>query len=318
MKIIRSLLLCLVLLAALASCKPGVPRQYIQPSKMEDILYDYHLAGGAAETTEYNERAYNDRLYKLAVLKKHGVSEAEFDSSMVYYMRHTERIHEIMKRVSEKISNQAVAMGADVSSMDEGQMVIGDTTRIWRGESSISLITNPPYNKYSFKVEADSSFHAGDRIILRFNTLFLYQDGMRDGLAMLVVKFKNDSIGSRVMHMSSSSRYNMEIFDNGNRGIKEIKGFFFLTREANSTTTTFKLMVVNQISMMRFHAKKQEKTAPPTDSVQIQTRDSLQPNSSASDGPVKTHNDVPKNMPPLPGKANMNNDAHMKPEPEKR
>ena len=44
----RSPLYILLLLMALA-CKPTVPSEYIQPSELEDLLYDYHVAEAMAK-----------------------------------------------------------------------------------------------------------------------------------------------------------------------------------------------------------------------------------------------------------------------------
>ena len=41
-------LLFLSALATLIACKPGVPKEIIQPGDMEDILYDYHVAQALA------------------------------------------------------------------------------------------------------------------------------------------------------------------------------------------------------------------------------------------------------------------------------
>ena len=66
-------------------CKPGVPGDVIQPDEMEDILYDYYLSREMAQkpSSEGNS-SYLRTLYYKAVLKKHGVTEAQFDSSLVY------------------------------------------------------------------------------------------------------------------------------------------------------------------------------------------------------------------------------------------
>ena len=79
----------------LMGCAPSVPGKYIQPGEMEDILYDYHIAEAMANDYESRRDTLLMRVYKAAVLKKHGYSEAEFDSSMVYYMRHADRLHHI-------------------------------------------------------------------------------------------------------------------------------------------------------------------------------------------------------------------------------
>ena len=93
-------------LAVLCSCKPSIPRDVIDPDDMEDILYDYHLADAAASLNSDSTRSYNARLYQLAVLKKHGVTETQFDSSMVYYTRHTEKLYAIWRRVKLLMSGQ--------------------------------------------------------------------------------------------------------------------------------------------------------------------------------------------------------------------
>ena len=43
--------LLLFVLLLLAACHPGVPKQYIQPDEMEDLLYDYHLSQAMARNT---------------------------------------------------------------------------------------------------------------------------------------------------------------------------------------------------------------------------------------------------------------------------
>ena len=78
------------------ACKPGTPSQYIQPDEMEDILVEYYMAKAMAQQNpSQDEREYNIAMYAEAVLKKRGLTEAEFDSSMVYYTRHADLLHSI-------------------------------------------------------------------------------------------------------------------------------------------------------------------------------------------------------------------------------
>ena len=71
------LLTCFVVLMMLAACKPKVPRQYLQPQEFEDILYDCHLAD-AMVNSDAESRDYDVALYRQAVFKKYGITEAEF------------------------------------------------------------------------------------------------------------------------------------------------------------------------------------------------------------------------------------------------
>ena len=237
----------------LLSCKPQVPGKYIQPDDMEDILFDYHIAMGMVSDNDTND--FQKRMYEASVFKKHGVTEAEFDSSLVYYTRHADRFQTIYENLSKRLSDEAVSLGvaaSDVSNFGENT-ASGDTANVWQESSSLVLATLEPHNVESFHIMADSAYHKGDRIILSFDTQFIFQDGYKDGVAMLAVRLSNDSIVTRVLHISESTHYDISISDDENSGIKEIRGFISLQNQANSSQTTLKLMFVSNIRLIRCH-----------------------------------------------------------------
>ena len=81
----------LLVLMLVVACKPSIPSEYIQPDDLEDILYDYHLGLAMSRQNGGSNADYNRSLYFQSVLKKYGVTEAEFDSSLVYYYSHAYR-----------------------------------------------------------------------------------------------------------------------------------------------------------------------------------------------------------------------------------
>lgn len=247
-----------VLMFALAltvlSCKPTVPGTYIQPDDMEDILYDYHISQAMVDDNEQDNREYVMKLYRLGVLKKYGVTEAEFDSSLVYYTRHADKLRKIYENLATRLEKEAVALGATASDLNlSGNDIAGDTANIWNAERHVVLMRNAPYNVMSYKVDADTSFHKGDRVILSFDTHFIFQDGYKDGVAMLALRLGNDSVVSRNVHLASNSRYSLELTDRDKLGIKAVSGFIYLSDDANSTETTLKLLFINNIQLVRFH-----------------------------------------------------------------
>ncbi len=246
---------------AMASCKPTVPSDIISQGKMEDILYDYHIALAMAN----NEPGDNGRdalSYREAVLKKYDVTSAEFDSSMVYYMRHTALMHSIYEKLADRLNDEAMSMGANSSNMGKFANLssTGDTANVWNGPKSLVFSVDKPFNYESFSQNADSAYHKGDRIMIDFDAQFIYQDGMRDGIAVLAVQFKNDSVASQVIHMQNSQHYSMTVSDNDSLGIKRIKGYFMLNKgdftNDNSSATTLKLMFIQNIKLIRMHAQK--------------------------------------------------------------
>ena len=110
-----------------------------------------------------------------------------------------------------------------------------------------------PYNVLSYAIKADTAFHKGDRMVLSFDTHFIYQDGTKDGVALLAVRLSNDSVVSRTIHMSSDSHYTLNVVDDGNIGIKDVYGFIFLTKNQNTSFSTMKMMFVDNIRLVRLH-----------------------------------------------------------------
>ena len=248
-----------LLLGSMVSCKPSLPHDILSKGKMTDILYDYHIALAMAQADNDNARSI---AYKEAVLKKHDVTEAEFDSSMVYYMRHTELLHDVYKDLGDRMNNELVALGGSASGSGEfdNLSATGDTANVWKLSQSMVFSTFKPFNSASFAITADTTFHKGDRLMLAFDAQFIYQDGMRDGVALLAVQFQNDSVAQQVVHVQSSMHYTLQVSDDKNLGIKSVKGYFMLSDGGfgsdMGSQTTLKLMFIDHIKLIRMHQKK--------------------------------------------------------------
>lgn len=245
----------------LASCKPGTPKQYIQPGHMEDILVDYHMACAMAqqEGTSQEDRNYRQALYVEAVMRQHGVTKAEFDSSLVYYYKRADRFEPIYKRVAERLEEQALVMGASESEIGKYASLnaTGDTANIWNERSTMLLMPRLPYNLWEFSIDEDSLFRQGDRLLLQFMADFMYQDGSKNALAYLSVDF-TDTVVSRNMHFSSTG-LNQLNFDASSikQDIRRVRGFFYLDGATDQTTTT-RLLFMNNVQLIRFHTQTED------------------------------------------------------------
>jgi len=244
----------------LVSCKPQLPDGILSQGKMEDILYDYHLAQTMTENS--HNRSIEQRTYEDAVLRKYGVTQNQFDSSLAYYMRYTEVLQKIYEKVSDRLKDEAESLGSSASDYNKyGSLTsVGDTADIWAGAKSVMLMMQIPFNQSSFSFKTDSTFHPGDQIMLNFDTNFIFQDGMRDGCALLAVTFSNDSVASNISRLSASNHYSICITDWGHLGIKEIRGYFILNKPQSNfeSSTTLQLMFINNIQLIRMHENKKQ------------------------------------------------------------
>lgn len=267
-------LMALVVAVLMVSCKPSVPSEYIQKGKMENILFDYHLA-----KVMFEQEGKNDSLtllaYQESIFEKYDVTRADFDSSMVYYSRHMQLLHEIYEHLGDRLSKELVAQGGVASGMGQyGDEIAGaDTASIWNGDRSIALTPFPISNSYSFEAKADTSFHKGDRIILDFDAQFIYQMGLREATAVLSVTFMNDSVRTETVHVSSSSHFHLQIEDSGMLGIKNVRGYFLLSNGGNGYSSTIRMCLCYNIKLLRMHVKREAETTS-ADSAKVQRPDS--------------------------------------------
>ena len=250
-----SLFLFVLLLAV--SCTPTVPSQYIQPGKMEDILYDYHVAQAMSKTIGSGNYEYNKQLYIDAVLKKHGVSEAEFDSSLVYYFTRADRLLDIYTHVSERLNEEAKLLGASVGDISRYSQysATGDTANIWSDASDALLIPRPTQNRLDFTVKVDTTFHLGDSFMFQFMSEYLYQNGSKDAVVCIVTKYEGDSILQTANHVSASGLTQMRVPANREKKMKEMRGFIYLN-DGGDISDTRKMMYISQLQLIRFHSKE--------------------------------------------------------------
>lgn len=285
----KKLMICLVAVMALlfcvSSCKPSLPSGVLSKGKMTDILYDYHLALAMAHMDDNGDKGQS-LAYREAVLRKHDVTSAEFDSSMVYYMRHTELLEDVYKDLTDRYNNEITAMGGSAKEGGEfaNLSATGDTANVWNLAASMVFMPVKPFNSTSFDIKVDSTFHKGDRLMLDFDAQFIYQDGMRNGVAMLAVQFGNDSIAQRTIMIQSTQHYSVELSDDDSLGIKSVKGYFMLMNDDNGTgvssQTTLKLMFLEHIKLIRMHPQKP--VAAPAGSSPSASSDSLRKDSASS------------------------------------
>lgn len=253
----HSALFLIVLVVMVVGCKPKVPSEYVQPDDLEDILYEYHLAESMARNEQTMNAGYNQTKYFLAVLEKHHVTEAVFDSSLVYYYSHAERLKDIYSNVYERLANDAKKLGASVGDINRYSQYseTGDTANIWRNETAMLLLPRPTKNRFDFVIKADSTFKVGDSFMFQFVTEHIWQSGSKDAVVCIKTTYEKDSVIQTVNHVSISGISQLRIPSNRTLNIKELRGYIYLP-QGEEDVEVRRLMFINQIQLIRFHNKE--------------------------------------------------------------
>ncbi len=231
------------------ACTRDIP--HLSEGEMEDILYDFHKAQAMAMIEGNNN---NSKLYTDAVLKKHGITQAEFDSSMIYYLRHTKYLRDIYKDITDRLNDDALAAGGveGISSNIE-YSAEGDTANIWRMNKCMMLTNHAPYDKTYFTIKADTSYHKGDTYIWDIRPIFLFQDGYRNLTVAMSLKYSNDSVQSIYKSVSYPEPLHLSLTSSSDLQVKSVSGFAYMRQQANNSRTTLQLIFLSGIRLLKMH-----------------------------------------------------------------
>lgn len=267
------------------ACRPGPPKGVLSAGDMQDVLYDMHLAEALAQQKPVDSVAFYTRLYRDAVLSKYDLTEADFDRSLEWYMRHTSEMGKIYKQLAERLGTSESDMASTTGGQATGPSLSGDTLSIWRGASS-ALLSSQASNHFSFEQRADTALHAGDMVEWRFNASWFYSDGDRTAIAYLIVRYEGDSIATTQQFVSSQGS-NVITIRLANRKVQLLEGFVY-QRSPWSVRPRLLSLTAMQLLRIRPHAPLPQEvqqqlpsgagTVPVTDSVKrperIRQRDS--------------------------------------------
>ena len=106
----KSIINILLILLFLSACKPGIPKDIIQPDDMALVLNDIHIVDGYITTVRADSsKIIAASLYK-GVYKKFSVDSAKFYKSMDYYYKNPKVMDEIYKNVNASLLKKRTAL----------------------------------------------------------------------------------------------------------------------------------------------------------------------------------------------------------------
>jgi hypothetical protein len=226
---------------------------------MEPLLYDYHIVQAMGIDVS-DMKDYHVKLYYDYVFKKYGVTKALFDSSLVWYTRHPAHLTQIYNSLKERLDNE-VAVMLDEKKLEEAAEQIPDdvsidTLELWRGMSVTELTSVPYNNRLLFSFKSDSSFLAGDSVVLRLNTRFYSKEKKLQQLyAALLISYNDTTPKSVALNIEKSGSYVLQVPRNYDCTMKEVKGFIFYDDADDSIKSG---VVLSDLSLLRIHPLAEE------------------------------------------------------------
>ena len=259
----------------LVSCSVELPPYVIPEGKMERILYDYHLAQGMADAQSDNKEA-NRYLYVQKVFEKYHITEAEFDTSMVWYSGHADHLENMYKRIDARLERESDKAGLNIPEEDQfmNYTADGDTANIWSGRDMLFLYGNREENLYTLTMPVDSTFQRGDAFRFRCTNRFITADGQREGYILLQLEYEGDTIVSTTSTVVSDYDVTANIDFHRvpkDRDLRRIRCTFYYSFD-ESKEEQFRMWVITRPLLLRFHnTSLEEESTEKTDTLAVDT-----------------------------------------------
>lgn len=253
---VRNLSLCVLFTFTVAGCSVKRPDTIFQDAQMENILYDYHIAKAMADEVSYNE-AYKKALYMESVFLKHGVTEAEFDSSMVWFSRHPDVLTKIYENVSARLKKDRDAINHLIALRDNKpeESLPGDSIDVWQGRKVYQLTGMPLDNRLDFSLSVDTNFK--ERDTLRWSVLFrfLESDSLFAPQMALQIAYEKDTLVCGPEKIINAGFHTLSLSADTLGEMKEVRGFIY-----TPVRSVAQYMLLDSITLMRYHATDTLKT----------------------------------------------------------
>lgn len=191
--LLRVLLTACVLVVA-ASCHK-LPEGVLDKKQMVSLLTDIHKGESVVEMQRgiYASDSMK-KAVKQSILLKHGVTQAQLDTSFVYYGNHIEDYIAIYDDVIKTLEEEMkTATGRKVSAP---VFADGDSVNVWPLSPVYKLSANDDLRNIVFEIPKDDNWKSGDNYSLQFKILNSRQS-VPQFKATLYAKYNNGKIELR-------------------------------------------------------------------------------------------------------------------------
>ena len=243
----------LLLFIAFASCV-NIPKGVIRMDKMENILVDIHTAEAISDqfSNEYNTAEQKQRI-AAEMLKKNGVTKAEFDSSLSFYSTRLDLYMKIYQKVSERLNAQKELLSESVLAYERALLTpYGDSVDIWNKNNQLILVPGLTANKFH-EIKVDSNFRDGDKLVLNFKINNAPIDSSSYILAILGKSNATEKVTAKSENINKPGWANIEIEDNSYKEGENIYvTYSFVSRNRKESE-----IYIDSISLYRYHKPKE-------------------------------------------------------------
>ncbi len=247
-------LILLMLLPMLCGCRLKRPESVLSPKKMEQFLYDYHLAQAIGQDLPQNER-YTTGAYVDWAYRRNNITKDEFERSLIWYTRYPKELSKIYKRLSNRIDDEYKAVSKSLSQIEKKSFSIqsGDSVDLWYLDRTALLNTSAYMNKLTYHINRDTTFYKGDTVCLGLYGTFVSVDSVVSQYAHISLSaYYDDGITTADTVIRSNGQVCLSVVLDTAKTLSNISG---AVSYLDYTDNRNALLILSDMELMRYHEK---------------------------------------------------------------
>ncbi|MDD4967921.1 MAG: DUF4296 domain-containing protein [Paludibacter sp.] len=261
------------------------PNGVLNQKEMTNVLTEMHKTDATLNETGLTYKHYSDKApYYKFIFKKYGITQANFDSSLVWYSKNPRVFGNIYEKVLANLTSlqKEVKNGKyhPVDTLDITKM----KTFIWNKRTKYLLTKDSTRTHLNFEIP-NNNFMYKDAYILKFLQRIAPVDSCTKQRIVLRINYANgkaDSITSIAYHDSILRRYTIRLLAVRKLKIKSISGELLGSKtykgKMNSLTDSISLMREYNSKIQDSLRKVVDMASPGYKPVPINTTNELQRN----------------------------------------
>lgn len=203
--------LALMLVLAVTSCVRR-PDGVASDKKMASVLVDLELADAWLQSSSYMSEPTKREALLNFIIKKHGLTREEYDSTMSWYARNEDAYYELCQLAEKEMSRKRRSMMGQSASVDD------NSVDLWPYSRMLMFTSWSTSDGLVFSLPA-TGLEKGDR--LRFKMRF---NDLVSGMARLSVEYDDGNRQYIAHRMSGSRNIEMNFITDTSKVVSRIMG----------------------------------------------------------------------------------------------
>lgn len=225
-KFSKTLFLFLGIMFFLTGCN-NRPEGVMSKSEMIDFLTDLHKLDGTLSTKGIGSAQDRENIYYYnALLKKHGVTQANFDSSLVWYSKNPKNFGKIYSQVIENLTDFEKDVRKGKYNPVDSALLRHSQENIWRDQTSYTFTKDSTRNQVEFSIQ-NSPLQWQDKYTLSFTQRISPKDSSRSQHVVLRINYVggvSDSVYASTYNDSILRRYTLTLVARKQKRIESVTG----------------------------------------------------------------------------------------------